>query len=155
MKRAIICGIVLFGMGMWFITFAYGAKDAKYVGSPACQACHLKDYMSWKKMKHAKVFDDLIGAETANPDCLKCHTTGYGKEGGFVSAEKTAGLKGVGCEACHGAGSAHVEAAKSAPKTGAWDTMIKKTPDTCTECHNPHVNQKERVEELRKGKPAA
>lgn len=128
-------------------------KDAKFVGVKPCRSCHMKEFKVWKKTKHGTNFETLKGDERKNPDCLKCHTTGYGKPGGFVSEEKTPELKGTGCEACHGPGSAHVKAAKDAPDEGKWEMFIDKVPqNTCTACHNPHVNQKERVKKLREGK---
>ncbi len=153
-KRLVVWGLLLavFALGVGCV-IAYAAgppADAKYVGSAKCRACHFKDYNTWRKTKHAKVFDQLEGAERKNADCLKCHTTGYGKPGGFVSEDKTDGLKNVGCESCHGPGSAHLDAALKAPDEGAWDMKTYKVPqNTCVNCHNPHVNQKDRVAKLR------
>lgn len=39
---------------------------------------------------------------THDANCLPCHTTGYGKPGGFKSIEETPDLAGVQCEMCHG-----------------------------------------------------
>lgn len=127
-------------------------NDAKYIGSDKCKICHLKEYKTWSKTKHAKNFDALQGDEQKNPDCLKCHTTGYGEPGGFVSVDETPKLKNTGCEECHGPGSAHADVAQNAPDSGEWDKKINKAPqNTCAKCHNPHINQKERVEKLRAG----
>ncbi|NIA06498.1 MAG: hypothetical protein GWP14_02485 [Actinobacteria bacterium] len=133
------------------VAYATGApKEAKYVGTNKCRMCHMKSYKTWKGTKHAKNFDVLQGNEVTNPDCLKCHTTGYGQPGGFVSAEATPGLKGTGCESCHGPGSEHIKAGKVADKSGPWDKKIDKTPmNACVKCHNPHINQKARAEKLR------
>ena len=100
---------------------AVAANAAEYVGASKCKACHLKEYKSWKKTLMADSFENLKAGAKADakkkagldPDkdythdegCLKCHTTGYGKPGGFVSIEKTPKLAGVQCEGCHGPGS--------------------------------------------------
>ncbi len=50
--------------------------------------------------------------ESSNADCLTCHTTAYGRPGGFPAAEAAeshADLARVGCESCHGPGSEHVK----------------------------------------------
>jgi DnaJ-class molecular chaperone len=62
--------------------------------------------------------------------CLECHTTGFGKPGGFSSVQQTPLLKEVGCEACHGPGSIHVQS--SDPKD------IKKvvSETDCQACHD-------------------
>lgn len=126
--------------------------DSQYVGASKCKACHFKAFNRWRKTKHAKVFEQLQGAERTNPDCLRCHTTGYGKPGGYVSEEATPRLKSVGCEACHGLGSAHVDAARNAPEDGQWDKKIDKVPqNACISCHNPHISQKERAMKMRQG----
>jgi hypothetical protein len=95
------------------------ADGASYVGAKKCRACHLKQYTTWSATKMAAAFELLKpGARaeakrkakqdpnkdhTHDATCLPCHTTGYGKPGGFRSIEETADLAGVQCEACHGA----------------------------------------------------
>lgn len=124
--------------------------DAKYVGTNKCRMCHMKQHKTWNATKHAKNFEVLQGDERSNPDCLSCHTTGYGRPGGFVSEDTTPNLTSVGCESCHGPGSAHVEAAKAAGDSKDWDKKNNKIPqNACVQCHNPHVNQKERVAKMR------
>jgi hypothetical protein len=140
-------------LGATLIAIAAGVPEgATYIGGDKCKLCHFNDYRSWQHSKHANNFEVLQGDEKQNPDCLKCHTTGYGEPGGFVSLEETPKLINVQCESCHGPGSAHAEAAKNVPDDGQWDTKINKVPqNTCVKCHNPHVNQKERVMKLRQG----
>ena len=144
--------VVTGAVGSTIAAYAMGPpQDATYVGTSRCRSCHLKEYKTYRKTKHAKVFNVLQGPEKKDPDCLKCHTTGYGKPGGFKSEDDTPKMKSVGCESCHGPGSAHVKAAKAAGDSTTFEKKINKTPkNTCVNCHNPHVNQKERVEKLRK-----
>ncbi len=116
-------------------------KDAKYVGTKACRKCHTKEYKVWAKTKHGTNFEELKGDQRKDPKCVKCHTTGYGKPGGFTSEADTPELKNTGCEACHGPGSAHAKAAKDAPDEGKWEMFTDKTPqNACVACHNPHIN---------------
>lgn len=112
------------------------ADAAKYVGAKKCKACHMKQYKSWKKTTMATSFENLkpgVKAEekkkagidpekdyTHDADCLRCHTTGYGKEGGFTSIEETPKLAGVQCEECHGPGSEYSKYMKKNQKK--WKT---------------------------------
>ena len=80
-----------------------------FVGSEKCRECHIKEYRSWKKTRHAKSFNTLLHIKKEkNINCLKCHTTGYGKKTGFENFEKTGDLASVGCESCHGPCQEHV-----------------------------------------------
>lgn len=82
---------------------------------------------------------------TKEPKCLKCHVTGYGKPGGFISLEQTPGMANVQCEMCHGPGSIYAE--MMLKKRGTYTRqdyieqggMTMPTPETnvCTaKCHN-------------------
>lgn len=125
-----------------------GASSAKvefgYVGSKACSSCHEKEYLSFSKYsKKAKSWESVAIMRAKLKDhelkqCYECHTTGYGKQGGFVSKEATPDMADVGCETCHGPGSAH--AASGDPKL----MTRRPTVETCTACHNP-----QRVEDFR------
>ena len=101
-----------------------GAEDHAYIGSKKCKICHLKEWKSWETTKMANSFEVLRPGEraeaktnagldpekdyTTDPTCLPCHTTGYGKSGGFVDEASSPTLLGVGCEMCHGAGGTYV-----------------------------------------------
>lgn len=131
-----------------------------YIGSKKCKKCHLKQHKSWATTKMSNAYDLLKpGARaeartkagldpdkdyTADAKCLPCHTTGYGKPGGFVDMEKTPYLAGVGCEMCHGAGGTYVADAHMSTKNktfkkadlvplGLVDVVSK---DQCVVCHN-------------------
>jgi hypothetical protein len=68
-------------------------------------------------------------------ECLSCHTTSQPPTG-FLPEEK---FFGVGCESCHGPGSAHVEAARQKradlqiEKIGSWGAT--RINEMCGRCH--------------------
>lgn len=122
-------------------------KRMKYVGAAKCNgSCHDAYYEAWKASPHGKTFELLkpgVRADakkrakldpdkdyTADPHCLRCHTTGYKQRGGFkpagtkkkikIKKGKNKGkvkvkdvstkidpeepsLEQVGCEMCHSA----------------------------------------------------
>lgn len=94
-------------------------KSPRYVGSDACKSCHENEYRNF--MAYAKKATSFRSIERVRKGlteeeikgCYVCHTTGYGKPGGFVSIEKTPHLKNAGCEVCHGPGEIHVKARDS------------------------------------------
>jgi len=63
--------------------------------------------------------------------CYACHTTGYGKPGGFVSFEKTPEMANAGCEVCHGPGSEHADSGGDAKLI-----VLKMKISDCEVCHN-------------------
>jgi len=85
------------------------AADAPYLGVSKCAECHQSFKESWMKTRHAGAFATLKGVgKSGDPECLKCHTVGFGDSGGFHSIEKTPGLADVQCETCHGPGRDHL-----------------------------------------------
>jgi 2',3'-cyclic-nucleotide 2'-phosphodiesterase (5'-nucleotidase family) len=89
------------------------APAGVYLGSDACGACHAPAMAFWKTTKHAKALAALAReGRDRDPSCVGCHVTGYLQGGWKVETRAAqAPLAGVGCEACHGPGRAHVEAA--------------------------------------------
>lgn len=112
------------------------AEERVYVGSKTCQECHSEEYANHLKFsKKASSFESirvmrpkLTDAEFT--ECFECHTTGYGKPGGFVSESQTPELKDAGCEVCHGPGSLHAESGD--PDDIDHDLTI----DSCNTCHS-------------------
>lgn len=132
------------------------------VGSTVCAGCHSAEsigdqYNKWLRTPHARAAARLKSEEAkamaqklsiAKPEedrqCLKCHTTGGGRY------QKTA-EEGVGCEACHGPGSAYHEYAnhvdtinrhtayETALKNGMYPILgnknMKKREKLCLHCH--------------------
>ncbi len=158
-------GILTLSAGL---TFPALGDSPAFVGSRKCKKCHLKQYKSWKKGKkfsaletlkpgqasEAKGKHNLDPAKDYSKDvkCLACHTTGFGKDGGYAipdptdkkAVKKASKLAGIGCESCHGPGGAyitlHTEIMKSkrtytdAEMYGAGLHKIEAA--TCTACHN-------------------
>ncbi|HYA40805.1 MAG TPA: cytochrome c family protein [Syntrophobacteraceae bacterium] len=119
-----------------FAIWARCAEQAKYVGSEGCKECHANEYATFKQFnKKAHSFQSILRlrkglSETELKKCFECHTTGYGKEGGFRSENETPHLKDAGCEVCHGPGGIHAETGD--PK----DIKGKLTTKDCECCHN-------------------
>jgi hypothetical protein len=141
--------------------------EAEYIGVDGCKKCHFKQWMSWKKTDMAKSFETLKAGEakdakvkakldpakdyTKDATCVECHTTGYGKTGGYPAivegkawtedeTKRAAAMEGVQCESCHGPGSLtgpykkdHEDFKKEEVlKLG----MIEPDKDNCLSCHN-------------------
>jgi peroxiredoxin len=103
-----------------------------YVGSAACRSCHAAEFETWSRSAHAGAVERLTAVhKERNPDCLRCHTTGFGRPGGFPEKglpSEHADRAEVGCESCHGPGGDHV--AKDAAKIGT----IVSLGDKCDSC---------------------
>ncbi|MCL7487998.1 MAG: cytochrome c family protein [Desulfobulbaceae bacterium] len=107
----------------------------RYVGSAACEPCHQEEYASFiqyaKKSKSFQSIERLqhgLSREDLKK-CYTCHTTGYGRPGGFTSVEETPELKNAGCEVCHGPGEIHIE-------SGDIDAVKREvTREDCEACH--------------------
>ena len=104
------------------------ATGGMYVGSASCKGCHAEIYAIWKKSKHAHAYQTLVShGHAADPECLTCHTVGFGFQTGFVNIETTPNLPDVGCENCHGVGGNHVKN----PQKGYGQV----TKADCLTCH--------------------
>lgn len=127
---------VFIGFTLCF-TYSTRSQSVKtYVGSEACRDCHEKQHKSFTAYSKKSVsFNSITKMRKGLTDaelkkCFECHTTGYGKPGGFRSEAETPHLKNSGCEVCHGPGSAHV-------KTGNPKEIKRRiTVKDCEECHS-------------------
>lgn len=135
MSRGAFGAILL--LGVLCLLWPHSAlAENSYVGAEACKDCHEENYERF--MKHSKkahtdrsvkiMASDLSPRELTQ--CYECHTTGYGKPGGFVSYEETPTMAIAGCEVCHGPGKNHVESGDPD------DIKGKLTMADCETCHN-------------------
>lgn len=106
-----------------------------------CRLCHRDFFVGRKQDVHDHAFAKVL--ESGNGEsgqCLGCHTTGYGVQGGFKSPILTPQLANVQCEGCHGPGSEHIR--RNAPGgflAGTDQPEILK--QMCLTCHNERWNR--------------
>ena len=109
---------------------------ADYVGADACKDCHAAIFTAWSRTKHARALDKLQPADRAGGKCIGCHVTGPADA--IVDEGDKPTHPNVQCEACHGPGRRHAEAAIG----GVSEVRTTKVEETsCTRCHNetsPH-----------------
>jgi hypothetical protein len=152
MKR--IAGLVLVAVLCFAVLAMAEAPKFKYVGAAKCKVCHGAmtgdQFKVWSGSAHAKAIATLstdaakkIGAAkniadpSKAPECLKCHLTGYGKA--TECFENPITDEGVGCEVCHGPGSAYKAMAimKDPVKAKENGLILPTDKKFCAEqCHN-------------------
>jgi len=108
-------------------------SGAEYVGADegSCAGCHPKAWETWATSRHSRAWKTLVDQDLPpapddrkgrlknaiwDPDCVKCHVTGFGEVSGYAGIEKEAlrpeaPLVNVTCEACHGPAGDHAERA--------------------------------------------
>ena len=154
MRSRLFVLMVLGALASLLFATAAVAEDAQVVGSKACKACHSKQYASWEASAMGKAMESLkanakadqkkaAGLDpakdyTTDATCLGCHTTGFGKPGGYSEKDAKPELAGVGCEDCHGAGSLYKAEMKNKEYKKADVTAkgLKEAKDSCASCHN-------------------
>ena len=143
----------------------------EFVGTKNCKKCHLKEWKSWSATKMATSFETLKPGEraeaktkagldpandyTADPECVRCHTVGYGLAGGYdiaKSPDEQAALQGTGCEMCHGAGGTYTQdefmslknkeyARADVVAAGMTGEITKEVCETCHNTDSPFVGE--------------
>jgi uncharacterized protein YlbG (UPF0298 family) len=120
-----------------------------YVGSDKCQGCHKHAYHVWEKTPHHHAYQTLVdakrpGLRNYDPECVVCHTVGFGYQTGYVDEKTTPNLKDVGCESCHGPCSVHVANKNDAEwhkRINPWKYLPKEKREDaidqfCQKCHD-------------------
>ncbi|MCF7823159.1 MAG: cytochrome c family protein [Candidatus Marinimicrobia bacterium] len=159
------------------ITGTISAQAHEFVGTQKCKSCHKSEskgaqYVLWENSAHGHAFETMLsdqaiavamklGLKTApseSPECLVCHTVGFGKGGyevkdaafwtpaeddrdGQKAVKRMEGLRNVGCEMCHGAGGDYMkkkvmEGIFTGEMMAADYGLLKPTEETCRGCHN-------------------
>jgi len=130
------------------------AEDPTLIGAPKCKMCHKKktgdQFKIWSESKHAGAFETLkseaavavatekgLGNPWEEPACLKCHTTQAFLSAGLDPKTKYVDEEGVGCESCHGAGSAYKKKKIMKDRDAAVAAGLKLEGEAnCVMCHN-------------------
>lgn len=133
----------------------------KYIGVRICATCHKGPAMGfqfskWRISAHSMAYAvlgtekayEIAGSEGLKEDpqtseaCLKCHSTAY-HELSVGTMDIISIYEGVGCEACHGAGSNYYPEAIMRDERAAKAAGLKEvTKQTCLNCHeNAHDNK--------------
>lgn len=108
------------------------SQGPHYATGAKCVSCHSHQVAAWAvRPNHARAMEALFErGEQNNPECVGCHSTGFGQPGGFAAVDKrTLQTWGnVQCEACHGPLGGHPRDATVQPKPISQAT--------CTGCHD-------------------
>lgn len=127
------------------------AIEQSFVGTNKCFQCHRPQTNTWSETKHAHSFTNMAEKYRADLNCIKCHATAFNQPGGYVAGTDK-DLQMVGCEACHGPGARHVDAAQRFVMANPGEeaeiekelraTVVKSPQDSvCIGCHTMQGHQ--------------
>ena len=105
--------------------------SARYATASKCASCHPSQFARYGFTSHRNAGRTLISAGRQDePECLACHTTGFGQPGGFADTDKETlrTFGGVQCESCHGPLAGHPRHAEAVP--------AQVDEQTCLACHD-------------------
>ncbi|MCC7478930.1 hypothetical protein IT575_10790 [bacterium] len=130
----------------------------RYMGWQSCQACHSDIAQQLAETKHYMAYETLHEQDKQLTTCMKCHSVGYMRPGGWNSVEerqfagKEWDRRDVQCENCHGPGEWHIRAMAGEKieklSTDGRDKfgLLPATQSTCVTCHDedndPHFDFK-------------
>jgi hypothetical protein len=82
----------------WFLT----PPPPRYEPPEDCEKCHKHQYAAWLTTGHSHAYATIKKVKRhEDPECVLCHTMGYGRKSGFFTIEETPGLANVSCQTCH------------------------------------------------------
>jgi nitrate/TMAO reductase-like tetraheme cytochrome c subunit len=110
----------------------YAPIPDRYESAEACGKCHPAELKSWSATRHARAYESIRkSGRQDDPECVLCHTMGFGRPGGFESIEKTPALGRVTCQACHAVTADHFE------KKVNPEAQLRISSRMCMSCHGP------------------
>jgi hypothetical protein len=130
--------LVFLSLSFIFLFSVTKARSAQptYIGDAKCKLCHKDQFAAVQTQKHAKAWAALKPEEQKKAECIACHSTGGASQ------------PNVGCESCHGPGSAY--AAPTIMNKAKWTAnpaaqtkvaeaaglVTKPDAKVCVKCHN-------------------
>ena len=103
-------------------------KQKVFASEQTCVTCHPSKHEVWNMSRHSHAYETLNRVNKAfDPECLRCHVTGWGYDGGFISEVDTPKLMNVQCEACHGPKLDHIK--------GLQQNLKLDAKKICKNCH--------------------
>jgi hypothetical protein len=159
LKKGLILTLAVVFVAGWIGVSTAG--DYKYVGTKTCKMCHNKaetgkQWEIWSTSAHAKAYASLASPEAkakakelgiADPQkdakCLNCHVASMAAIAD--TTQKLTAEEGVGCESCHGPGSAYktkkvMDAITAGTTPAASVGLLKPDEKTCLGCHKAEGN---------------
>jgi len=103
-----------------------------YATAGRCVSCHRGEFGRWTLSDHARSWESLLSrGATDDPECIGCHSTGFGEPGGFgeLTPANVRRFKGVQCESCHGPMGGHPD--------DATVVSAEVGVEACVGCHDP------------------
>jgi len=156
--KKIVAVVMIAGLVLLLLSVLGTAQEKEiehqYVGSAKCKTCHKSEakgaqYTKWTESEHSKAYEVLVSEEAIavgkklgvdNPQtsdqCLVCHVTAFSAPA-EAKAESFDQSEGVGCEACHGAGSDYKKMKIMKDQEAAIAAgLIVPDEKLCVGCHN-------------------
>jgi hypothetical protein len=139
--------------------------EAQFAGAAKCQQCHPKAFAIWSAASHSHAYESLekqgrplatiarkvqppfTAGRQHDPECARCHTTGFDYKTGFVTEQSTPYLKGNQCENCHGPASLHVAHPQEPKYSTPLRLTVAKVEYDCRKCHDGDNDPKFKLEE--------
>lgn len=149
-----IAGILVVGLGVWFLVAVFGSDPSEevvasrtFTSSADCQDCHAEIYAEWKESQHAISWTNpavrALSNDFANQDCIDCHAprpvfvTGIGER---VLPRTARRHEGVDCLSCHQLPDGSMAGTRADPRAACRpvEKLELTRPDFCSGCHNQH-----------------